>query len=68
MSESTSEPSARADLLVIALVRDFTCANCGGTDGFLQMADAGPLCLTCADLDTLVFLSAGDAALTRRRK
>ena len=48
--------------------RNSTCANCGGTDDFLQMNDAGPLCLTCADLDTLVFLPAGDAALTRRAR
>jgi hypothetical protein len=68
VSESTSGPSARTDLLVVAPVRDFTCANCGGTDDFLQMNDAGPLCLTCADLDTRVFLPAGDAALTRRAK
>ena len=32
------------------------------------MDDQGPLCLTCADLDHLVFLPAGDAALTRRTK
>jgi hypothetical protein len=30
------------------------------------MDDAGPLCLACADLGHLVFLPAGDAALTRR--
>ena len=68
MSELTSEPSARTGLLVIVPVGDFTCACCGGTDRFLKMEDAGPLCLTCADLDTLVFLPAGDAALTRRAK
>ncbi len=28
----------------------------------------GPICLTCADLDHLEFLSSGDAALTRRSK
>jgi hypothetical protein len=64
----TSQPSARGDLLVIEPIGDFTCAHCGGTDDFLKMEDAGPLCLTCADLDTLVFLAAGDAALTRRAK
>jgi len=32
------------------------------------MDDAGPLCLTCVDLNHLVFLPAGDAALTRRAK
>jgi hypothetical protein len=30
--------------------------------------DAGALCLSCADLDHLVFLPSGDAALTRRAK
>jgi hypothetical protein len=34
----------------------------------LIMDGPGPLCLTCADLDHLVFLGAGDAALTRRAK
>ena len=35
---------------------------------FLIMEDAGPLCLTCADMDHLVFVPAGDAALTRRAR
>lgn len=57
------------DLVVISPVRDWTCTGCGQENGdFLVMEDAGPLCLTCADLDTLAFLPAGDAALTRRAK
>ncbi len=32
------------------------------------MEDDAPLCLTCADVDHLVFLPAGDAALTRRAR
>lgn len=32
------------------------------------MEDAGPLCMRCADLDHLVFLPSGDAALTRRAR
>lgn len=32
------------------------------------MEDAGPLCMRCADMDHLVFLAAGDAALTRRAR
>jgi hypothetical protein len=32
------------------------------------MENDAPLCLECADLDNLVFLPAGDAALTRRAK
>jgi hypothetical protein len=53
-------------LLVIQPIRDWACAECGGTGDLLRMDDAGPLCLTCADLDHLAFLPAGDAALTRR--
>jgi hypothetical protein len=57
------------DLLVISPVRDWTCTGCAGENGgLLLMEDAGPLCLTCADLDTLVLLPAGDATLTRRAK
>jgi hypothetical protein len=56
------------DLVVIQPVRDWTCAECQGTGDFLIMDDGGPLCLTCADLDHLVFLPSGDAALTRRSK
>jgi hypothetical protein len=53
-------------MVVIAPVRDWTCAECGDTGGLLQMHDAGPLCLTCSDLDHLVFLPSSDTALTRR--
>ena len=52
--------------MVIQPVRDWSCAECGGSDDLLRMDDAGPLCLACADLDHLVFLPAGDTALTRR--
>jgi hypothetical protein len=34
----------------------------------LVMDDTGPLCLYCAKLDHLVYLPAGDAALSRRAK
>ena len=32
------------------------------------MDDAGPLCMACAEMDHLVFLPSGDAALTRRAR
>ena len=32
------------------------------------MDDPGPLCMACAELDHLVFLPSGDAALTRRAR
>lgn len=56
------EPSG---LVVIQPLRDWACSECGGGGDLLRMDDAGPLCLTCADLGHLVFLPAGDAALTR---
>jgi hypothetical protein len=56
------------ELVVIAPLKDWTCTACGGTGGLLIMDAPGPLCLACADLDHLVFLPAGDAALTRRAK
>jgi hypothetical protein len=57
-----------ADLLVIEPLGEWACASCGGTGAFLRMEDAGPLCLACGDLDHLVFLPAGDAALSRRAR
>ena len=67
------EPSVAAapkppDLVVVMPVKDWVCARCAGSGDLLTMDDAGPLCMTCADLDHLVFLGAGDAALTRRAK
>ena len=56
------------DLVVIMPVKDWVCARCTDTGDLLTMDDVGPLCMTCADLDHLIFLGAGDAALTRRAK
>jgi hypothetical protein len=57
-----------ADLVVISPLKAWSCSSCGGSGEFLIMDDPGPLCMTCADMDHLVFLPAGDAALTRRAK
>ncbi len=56
------------DLVVVSALKSWACAECSGTGDFLTMDDAGPLCLSCADLDHLAYLPAGDAALTRRAK
>jgi hypothetical protein len=64
----TQRQSKAPDLVVVMPIKDWTCAACGDTGGLLIMDDAGPLCLTCADMDHLVYLGAGDAALTRRAK
>lgn len=65
LAERQSRPP---DLVVISPVKDWTCTGCSETGGLLIMEGPGPLCLHCADLDHLVFLAAGDAALTRRAK
>ncbi len=56
------------DLVVIQPLKDWACVECQGTGDLLIMDDKGPLCLACAELDHLVFLPSGDAALTRRAK
>ena len=67
--ERLSERQGRApDLVVISPLTDWTCSKCSGTGDFLLMDDTGPLCGHCAKLDHLVYLPAGDAALSRRAK
>jgi hypothetical protein len=66
-----SKPQPRtteSDLVVILPLKAWTCADCHDTGDFLIMDGARPLCLTCADMDHLIFLARGDAALTRRAK
>src|SRR5437764_6322341 len=66
LAERQSRPP---DLVVVSPVKAWTCAVCGSKDGgWLIMEDPGPVCLACADMDHLVFLASGDAALTRRAK
>lgn len=65
LAERQSRPP---DLVVIWPTREWTCSSCGGSGDLLIMDEPGPLCLTCAELDHLVYLPAGDAGLTRRAK
>lgn len=67
-AESAKRGSKAPDLVVVSPLKSWTCAECSGSGDFLTMDDAGPLCLSCADLNHLVYLPAGDAALTRRAK
>ena len=61
-----------ADLKVFISSRDSTCDECGenlGRSAWITLVeDKGALCLSCADLEHLVFLPSGNAALTRRAK
>jgi hypothetical protein len=58
------------DLKVFMTAGESTCGECGnllGRHAWIALAgERGALCLACADLDHLVFLPAGDVALTRR--
>jgi hypothetical protein len=66
LAERQSRPP---DLVVVSAVKDWTCSLCGMAEGgWLTMEDSGPVCMSCADMDHLVFLPSGDAALTRRAK
>lgn len=60
------------DIQVFISRRESTCGECGeelGKHAWITLdRDKGPLCLSCADLDHLVFLPPGDAALTRRAR
>lgn len=60
------------DLKVFITRGEASCEECGEDLGrqawiFLEK-EKGALCLSCADLDHLVYLPAGDAALTRRSR
>ncbi len=67
-SRLTERQSRAPDLVVIEPVNEFSCTSCAGTGSYLIMEGPGPLCLTCADMDHLIFLPSGDAALSRRAK
>ena len=60
------------DLKVFISSRESICGECHenlGSKAWITLAgDKGALCLACADLDHLVFLPAGDTALTRRAR
>jgi hypothetical protein len=60
------------ELKVFISLRDSKCDECGeglGRKAWITLEEnKGALCLACADLDELVFLPSGDAALTRRAR
>ncbi len=64
--------ASQNDILIFIASRDATCEECGrdlGTDAWIILdGGKGALCLSCADLDHLVFLPSGDATLTRRAR
>lgn len=68
LREKLSQPP---EIVVFQIVRDSQCSQCKtelARSSLLLMEGGQPLCMPCADLDHLVFLPSGDAALTRRAK
>ncbi|WP_026421528.1 DUF2293 domain-containing protein [Actinokineospora inagensis] len=64
----TQRQAKAPDLVVISSDKRWTCSLCGATGEFHFLEDDKPLCLDCADMGHLVYLPAGDAALTRRAR
>ena len=64
--------SKRHDIVVFISSRESICGECEqelGRRAWITLdPDKNALCLACADLDHLVFLPSGDAALTRRSR
>ena len=60
------------DLKVFITTSEAFCDECGeelGRSAWITLVEnKGAMCLACADLDHLVFLPSGDAALTRRAR
>jgi hypothetical protein len=60
----------KTKLTVFISANEVTCGECGavlGRHAWITLTqDKGAICLTCADLEHLIFLPSGDAALTRR--
>jgi hypothetical protein len=63
------KPKGASPIRVFISSRDSTCDECGenlGSGAWITLEEQrGALCLSCADLDHLVFLPSGNAALTR---
>jgi hypothetical protein len=70
--KSVKQGKRESELLVFISHRDSTCDECKeelGHGAWITLnKQKGALCLSCADLDHLVFLAPGDAALTRRAR
>lgn len=62
----------KTDIKVFISSQESVCSECGenlGSHAWITLdREKGAVCLACSDLDHLVFLPAGDAALTRRSK
>lgn len=62
----------QTEIRVFISSSDSSCAECGeplGRSAWITLVEnKGALCLSCADLDHLLFLPSGPAAVTRRAR
>ena len=68
-AQAESSGAKKGEIVVFITRHAGFCSECGAEffDGsFIRVEDGKPLCLDCADLGHLEFLTRGDAALTRR--
>jgi hypothetical protein len=68
---TTRRPQAPTDIVVFSVLNASVCSSCKAAiekGDLLRMEKEQPLCLGCADLDHLVYLPAGDPALSRRSR
>ncbi len=68
---ATVKPQDSTDIVVFSVLNASACSSCKAAiekGELLRMETEQPLCLGCADLDHLVYLPAGDAALSRRSR
>jgi hypothetical protein len=68
---STKRPDKAEEIVVFDILKPSACSSCQAElprRSLLRMEKGQPVCLECADLDYLVFLPSGDAALTRRSR
>lgn len=69
LRSSMGRTTGRDGIVVFWARRDSRCGECGrelAGGSLIRLRDGEAFCMECADLDHLVFLPAGDAALTRR--
>jgi hypothetical protein len=70
MKHEEAQKNMSEQVQVFISSRESVCSECGENLGRHAMItlnkEKGVVCLSCADMDHLVFLPAGDAALTRR--
>lgn len=65
----TRKKNAKTEIVVFSIIRDTQCSVCQAAlknGDFLKKEEDKGLCLSCAELNHLVYLSRGDATLTRR--